>query len=156
MPQFTHLNNEGWGQLLLLPSFEDLEKHFGPLLPSLPASFPRSQFSVDLQTTAPRGLVFHAGSQASFMALYLSKGRLVFTLGAEGKKLKLRSKEKYDDGQWHTVRLHTAPGVPLNAGWALLSASVPLPAEESPSPWAPPSVRPLSRPRPLSESRLRR
>ncbi|XP_006104519.1 laminin subunit alpha-3 [Myotis lucifugus] len=64
---------------------------------------PRSQFSMDVQTAAPGGLVFHTGSQASFMALYLSKGRLVFALGAGGKKLRLRSKEKYDDGQWHTV-----------------------------------------------------
>ena len=31
------------------------------------------------------------------MALYLSKGRLVFALGAEGKKLKLKSKEKCND-----------------------------------------------------------
>jgi len=37
------------------------------------------------------------------MALYLSKGRLVFALGAGGKKLRLKSKEKCNDGQWHTV-----------------------------------------------------
>lgn len=37
------------------------------------------------------------------MALYLSKGRLVFALGAEGRKLKLKSKEKCSDGKWHTV-----------------------------------------------------
>lgn len=37
------------------------------------------------------------------MALYLSKGRLVFALGAEGKKLKLKSREKCSDGKWHTV-----------------------------------------------------
>lgn len=33
------------------------------------------------------------------MALYLSKGRLVFALGAEGKKLKLKSREKCSDGE---------------------------------------------------------
>ncbi|XP_016022014.2 laminin subunit alpha-3 isoform X2 [Rousettus aegyptiacus] len=64
---------------------------------------PRSQFAVDVQTTSPRGLVFYAGTKNSFMALYLSKGRLVFALGAEGKKLKLKSKEKCSDGKWHTV-----------------------------------------------------
>ncbi|XP_019786071.2 laminin subunit alpha-3 isoform X7 [Tursiops truncatus] len=64
---------------------------------------PRSQFAVDLQTTASRGLVFYTGTKNSFMALYLSKGRLVFALGAGGKQLKLKSKEKCSDGKWHTV-----------------------------------------------------
>ncbi|XP_015337967.1 laminin subunit alpha-3 isoform X2 [Marmota marmota marmota] len=64
---------------------------------------PRSQFAVDMQTTSAKGLVFYTGTRNSFMALYLSKGRLVFALGAEGKKLRLKSKEKYNDGKWHTV-----------------------------------------------------
>ncbi|XP_042095481.1 laminin subunit alpha-3 isoform X1 [Ovis aries] len=64
---------------------------------------PRSQFAVDVLTTASRGLVFYTGTRSSFMALYLSKGRLVFALGAEGKKLKLKSREKCSDGKWHTV-----------------------------------------------------
>ncbi|XP_074208255.1 laminin subunit alpha-3 isoform X2 [Camelus bactrianus] len=63
----------------------------------------RLQFAVDVQTTSSRGLLFYAGAKNSFMALYLSKGRLVFALGAEGKKLKLKSKEKCSDGKWHTV-----------------------------------------------------
>ncbi|XP_054579702.1 laminin subunit alpha-3 isoform X4 [Eptesicus fuscus] len=64
---------------------------------------PRSQFAVDMRTAAPGGLVFHTGAPASFMALYLAKGRLVLAVGAEGRRLRLKSKEKYDDGQWHTV-----------------------------------------------------
>ncbi|XP_024613704.1 laminin subunit alpha-3 isoform X3 [Neophocaena asiaeorientalis asiaeorientalis] len=64
---------------------------------------PRSQFAVDLKTTASRGLVFYTGTKNSFMALYLSKGRPVFALGAGGKQLKLKSKEKCSDGKWHTV-----------------------------------------------------
>ncbi|XP_044630418.2 laminin subunit alpha-3 isoform X1 [Equus asinus] len=63
----------------------------------------RSRFAVDVQTTSSRGLMFYTGTRNSFMALYLSKGRLVFALGAEGKKLKLKSKEKFNDGKWHTV-----------------------------------------------------
>lgn len=63
---------------------------------------------MDVRTAAPGGLVFHTGAPASFMALYLAKGRLVFAVGAEGKRLRLKSKEKYDDGQWHTVRLGCA------------------------------------------------
>ncbi|XP_036761629.2 laminin subunit alpha-3 isoform X2 [Manis pentadactyla] len=64
---------------------------------------PRSQFAVDIQTTSSRGLVFYTGTKNTFMALYLSKGRLVFALRAEGKKLRLKSKEKCSDGKWHTV-----------------------------------------------------
>nr|XP_054317024.1 laminin subunit alpha-3 isoform X2 [Pongo pygmaeus] len=64
---------------------------------------PRSQFAVDMQTTSSRGLVFHTGAKNSFMALYLSKGRLVFALGTDGKKLRIKSKEKCNDGKWHTV-----------------------------------------------------
>ncbi|XP_045881270.1 laminin subunit alpha-3 isoform X2 [Meles meles] len=63
----------------------------------------RSRFAVDVQTVSSRGLVFFTGTPNSYMALYLSKGRLVFALGADGKKLKLKSKEKCNDGQWHTV-----------------------------------------------------
>ncbi|XP_021120763.1 laminin subunit alpha-3 [Heterocephalus glaber] len=64
---------------------------------------PRSEFAVDIHTTSSGGLVFYTGAKNSFMALYLLKGHLVFALGAEGKKLRLKSKEKYNDGKWHTV-----------------------------------------------------
>ncbi|XP_076991904.1 laminin subunit alpha-3 isoform X2 [Tamandua tetradactyla] len=64
---------------------------------------PRSYFAMDVQTTSSRGLVFYMGTKNSFMALYLSKGRLVFALGTEGRKLRLKSKEKCNDGKWHTV-----------------------------------------------------
>ncbi|XP_012581235.1 PREDICTED: laminin subunit alpha-3 [Condylura cristata] len=63
----------------------------------------RLSFAVDLQTTSSRGLVFYMGSKGTYMGLYLSKGRLVFALRAKGKKLKLKSKEKCNDGSWHTV-----------------------------------------------------
>lgn len=64
---------------------------------------PRSQFSLDIQTTSPKGLVFYTGTKDSFLALYVAEGRVVFALGAGGKKLRLRSKERYHDGKWHTV-----------------------------------------------------
>ncbi|XP_042817417.1 laminin subunit alpha-3 isoform X4 [Panthera tigris] len=64
---------------------------------------PRSLFAVDVRTASSRGLVFYTGTKSSYMALYLSKGRLIFALGAEGKKLRLKSKEKCNDGKWHTV-----------------------------------------------------
>ncbi|XP_050016679.1 laminin subunit alpha-3 isoform X6 [Alexandromys fortis] len=64
---------------------------------------PRSQFSMDIKTTSSKGLVFYTGTKNSFMALYLSEGHVIFALGAEGKKLRLRSKENYHDGKWHMV-----------------------------------------------------
>lgn len=77
---------------------------------------PRSQFTVDMQTTASRGLVFYTGTENSFLALFLTKGRLVFALGAGGKKLRLKSKEKCNDGQWHTVRTERAVPAPPGGG----------------------------------------
>ncbi|XP_045705786.1 laminin subunit alpha-3 isoform X2 [Phyllostomus hastatus] len=64
---------------------------------------PRPQFAVDMKTTSSRGLVFYTGTKNSFLALYLSKGRLVLALGVEEKKLRLKSKKKCNDGKWHTV-----------------------------------------------------
>ncbi|XP_052011467.1 laminin subunit alpha-3 isoform X2 [Apodemus sylvaticus] len=64
---------------------------------------PRSQFSLDIQTTSSKGLVFYTGTRDSFEALYISEGCVIFALGAGGKKLRLRSKERYHDGKWHTV-----------------------------------------------------
>nr|XP_033789765.1 laminin subunit alpha-3 [Geotrypetes seraphini] len=65
----------------------------------------RSYFSVDVRTAVPEGLIFHMVDKngSSYMALHMSKGRFVFSFGTRGKKIKIRSKEKYNDGQWHTV-----------------------------------------------------
>ncbi|XP_067402634.1 laminin subunit alpha-3 isoform X1 [Emydura macquarii macquarii] len=65
----------------------------------------RSHFSVDVRTASSGGLIFFVGNkpESSYMALYISKGRFVFSFGAGGKKIKIKSKAKYNDGQWHTV-----------------------------------------------------
>nr|XP_019596793.1 PREDICTED: laminin subunit alpha-3 isoform X1 [Rhinolophus sinicus] len=114
-PMASRRNAELWQEAQSCPSPSQAQAshralRFGDspsshLLFTLPQELlkPRSQFVVDMQTTSSRGLVFHTGIKNSFMALYLSKGRLVFVLGAEGKKLRLKSKEKYNDGKWHTV-----------------------------------------------------
>lgn len=115
MPWFVHLNNEGWG-VCASPSLpasgtQENTKNLSFFL-CLLLYFPdRSWFAVDVQTASSRGLVFFTGTQNSYMALYLSKGRLVFVLGADGKKLKLKSKEKCNDGQWHTVSAGAAEAV---------------------------------------------
>uniref|UniRef100_A0A8D0LAX1 Laminin subunit alpha 3 n=1 Tax=Sphenodon punctatus TaxID=8508 RepID=A0A8D0LAX1_SPHPU len=65
----------------------------------------RSHFAVDVRTASSGGLIFSAGNkpESSYIALYISKGRYVFSFGAGGKKIKIKSKAKYNDGQWHTV-----------------------------------------------------
>ncbi|XP_053098465.1 laminin subunit alpha-3 isoform X2 [Hemicordylus capensis] len=70
----------------------------------------RSHFAVDVWTSSSRGLIFFTGDQLEnrYMALYLTKGRYVFLLGADGKKIKIKSKAKYNDGQWHTVAFSRA------------------------------------------------
>ncbi|XP_036060854.1 LOW QUALITY PROTEIN: laminin subunit alpha-3 [Onychomys torridus] len=71
---------------------------------------PRSQFSVDIQTTSSKGLVFYTGTKNSSMALYFAEGHVIFALGTEGKRLRLRSKKKYHDGKWHTVAFGQSGG----------------------------------------------
>uniref|UniRef100_A0A674K998 Laminin subunit alpha 3 n=1 Tax=Terrapene triunguis TaxID=2587831 RepID=A0A674K998_9SAUR len=58
-----------------------------------------------VRTASSGGLIFFVGNkpESSYMALYISKGRFVFSFGVGGKKIKIKSKAKYDDGQWHTV-----------------------------------------------------
>ncbi|XP_061452960.1 laminin subunit alpha-3 isoform X2 [Rhineura floridana] len=65
----------------------------------------RSHFAVDVRTSSSRGLIFFMGDKLEnrYMALFLSKGRYVFLLAADGRKIKIKSKAKYNDGHWHTV-----------------------------------------------------
>ncbi|XP_064409675.1 laminin subunit alpha-3 isoform X2 [Latimeria chalumnae] len=62
-------------------------------------------FSLDVRTVSTEGLIFYVANEAqtSHVALYLSSGRLVFTLGAGKRKIRVKSKGKYNDGKWHTV-----------------------------------------------------
>ncbi|XP_041102067.1 laminin subunit alpha-3-like isoform X2 [Polyodon spathula] len=64
-----------------------------------------SHFSVDIRTSSEEGLIFFIGSErgASHLALYISNGRIVFSLSSSEKKRRISIKEKYNDGQWHTV-----------------------------------------------------
>ncbi|XP_033854379.3 laminin subunit alpha-3-like isoform X1 [Acipenser ruthenus] len=64
-----------------------------------------SHFSVDIRTNSEEGLIFFIGSEhgASHLALYISNGRIVFSLSSSEKKRRISIKEKYNDGQWHTV-----------------------------------------------------
>ncbi|XP_056377714.1 laminin subunit alpha-3 isoform X2 [Hyla sarda] len=65
----------------------------------------RSYFSLDVQTEQSSGLIFLMTNkeESSYLALHISKGRFVFSLGTKDNKLKIRSQDKYNDGKWHTV-----------------------------------------------------
>lgn len=65
----------------------------------------RSHFSLEVQTEQSAGLIFLLTNkqESSYLALHISKGRFVFSLGTKNNKLKIRSQEKYNDGKWHTV-----------------------------------------------------
>lgn len=43
------------------------------------------------------------GIKNFFMVFYFLKGCLVFVLGIDGKKLRIKSKEKCNDGKWYMV-----------------------------------------------------
>ncbi|KAM9260806.1 laminin subunit alpha-3 [Cariama cristata] len=76
---------------------------------SPPASADRLHFSVDVRTRSSRGLIvfMEEVSEDSYMALHISKGRLVLSLGSGGKRTKIKTSLKYNDGQWHTVVFST-------------------------------------------------
>uniref|UniRef100_A0A8B9S4G7 Laminin subunit alpha 3 n=1 Tax=Apteryx owenii TaxID=8824 RepID=A0A8B9S4G7_APTOW len=65
----------------------------------------RLHFSVDIRTQSSRGLMFFVEErfENSYMALHISKGRFVFSLVSGGKRIKIKTDTKYNDGQWHTV-----------------------------------------------------
>ncbi|XP_078397304.1 laminin subunit alpha-3 isoform X1 [Cetorhinus maximus] len=73
---------------------------------SFPESFKeRSKFSIDVRTVAPEGTIFYVADKSgkSYMTLYVSRGRFFFSFAVDGKQLKIKSKAKHNDGQWHTV-----------------------------------------------------
>ncbi|KFQ07236.1 Laminin subunit alpha-3, partial [Haliaeetus albicilla] len=76
---------------------------------SPPSSTDRLHFSVDVRTRSSRGLIvfMEERSEDSYMALLVSKGHFVFSLGSEGKRIKIKTSIKYNDGQWHTVVFST-------------------------------------------------
>uniref|UniRef100_A0A663MDS5 Laminin subunit alpha 3 n=1 Tax=Athene cunicularia TaxID=194338 RepID=A0A663MDS5_ATHCN len=65
----------------------------------------RLHFSVEVRTRSSRGLIVFMEERSgdSYMALHISKGRFVFSLGSGGKRIKIKTSIKYNDGQWHTV-----------------------------------------------------
>ncbi|XP_026718104.1 laminin subunit alpha-5 [Athene cunicularia] len=71
----------------------------------IPVSFgQRSYFSLEVKLNSSSGLLFYVGGErGTFLALFVSNGRFVFLLDVGGRQLRIRSKDKYRDRQWHTV-----------------------------------------------------
>lgn len=65
----------------------------------------RSHFSLEVRTVKPSGLILLMTDKqaSSHLALHISKGHFVFSLGTKDNKIKIRSQDKYNDGKWHTV-----------------------------------------------------
>nr|DBA24358.1 TPA: hypothetical protein GDO54_012028 [Pyxicephalus adspersus] len=65
----------------------------------------RSHFSLEVRAMKSSGLIFlMTDKQAStYLALHMSKGHFVFSLGTKDNKIKIRSQDKYNDKKWHTV-----------------------------------------------------
>uniref|UniRef100_A0A8B9L3L4 Laminin, alpha 4 n=1 Tax=Astyanax mexicanus TaxID=7994 RepID=A0A8B9L3L4_ASTMX len=66
----------------------------------------RSHFSMSVKTQSAAGVVLYVSdeSEENFLSLYLSHGKLFFTFGSGQQKLRLRTTDTYNDGQWHDVR----------------------------------------------------
>ncbi|KAL8179594.1 UNVERIFIED_CONTAM: hypothetical protein K2H54_069335 [Gekko kuhli] len=72
----------------------------------VPATFQeRFHFSMEVRLNSSNGLLFYMASESqdSFFSLFVSGGRLVLLANFDGNKLRLRSKDKFRDGKWHTV-----------------------------------------------------
>lgn len=72
----------------------------------LPESFSqRSHFSLSLKTQSSFGLIFYVSDvqEENFMALFLAHGKLVYTFNVADERLKIQSREKYNDDAWHNA-----------------------------------------------------
>lgn len=65
-----------------------------------------------VRINSSEGLILYAagGQRGTVMSLGVSDGHLLLLLDGGKRKVSLRSRKKYDDGQWHTVRSHTIVG----------------------------------------------
>nr|XP_028591223.1 laminin subunit alpha-4-like [Podarcis muralis] len=72
----------------------------------IPATFhQRFHFSMEVRLNSSNGLLFYMANESLgfFFSLFVSSGRFVLLADISGRKLRVRSKEKYHDGRWHTV-----------------------------------------------------
>uniref|UniRef100_A0A7N8YPK9 Laminin, alpha 4 n=1 Tax=Mastacembelus armatus TaxID=205130 RepID=A0A7N8YPK9_9TELE len=65
----------------------------------------QSHFSLSLKTHSSFGLIFYVSDvqEDNFMALFLAHGKLVYTFNVADQKVKIKSEDRYNDGEWHDV-----------------------------------------------------
>ncbi|MEE6476066.1 hypothetical protein FKM82_010957 [Ascaphus truei] len=65
----------------------------------------KSEFSISLKTYSTNGMIFYISDKEenNFMTLFIDHGRLTLMFNVGQHKLRIRSQEKYNDGQWHNV-----------------------------------------------------
>jgi len=71
----------------------------------------RSEFSVELRTSASEGVVFYMSNSlhVDFIALYLKDGKLSFAFNCGSGVARASTVFTYNDDLWHTVSTtHTA------------------------------------------------
>uniref|UniRef100_A0A8C3LL69 Laminin subunit alpha-5 n=1 Tax=Chrysolophus pictus TaxID=9089 RepID=A0A8C3LL69_CHRPC len=73
-------------------------------IPAFFTMWAQFHFSLEVRLNSSNGLLFYvAGKRSTFMALLVSNGRFIFLMAIGGRRLRIRSKEKYHDQRWHTV-----------------------------------------------------
>ncbi|XP_077991288.1 laminin subunit alpha-5-like [Glandiceps talaboti] len=73
----------------------------------LPEKFKlRSEYTVDIKTTATQGLIFYMADdrQVDFISLYLLDSRIVYAFNCGSGTLTLITEDRYNDGKWHSVK----------------------------------------------------
>ncbi|XP_075032849.1 laminin subunit alpha-5 isoform X1 [Mixophyes fleayi] len=65
----------------------------------------RFHFSMEVRLNTSSGLLFYVADErgTSTLSLYVSNARFILLMNINGKTHRLRSKDKYTDGNWHTV-----------------------------------------------------
>lgn len=78
---------------------------------------------MELRINSSDGLVLYVttrGRSDAMTSLGLSDGHLLLLLDGGRRKVSLRSRRKYNDNQWHTVRSHASVSWHHSGGAAIL------------------------------------
>jgi len=77
----------------------------------------RTQFSVELKTTASDGVVLYMSNNihVDYIALYLKDGKLSFAFNCGSGVARATTDFTYNDGQWHTVSTSYVLSTPVHS-----------------------------------------
>uniref|UniRef100_A0AAR2M4G8 Laminin, alpha 4 n=1 Tax=Pygocentrus nattereri TaxID=42514 RepID=A0AAR2M4G8_PYGNA len=67
----------------------------------------RCHVSMSMRTRSSFGVLLYVSDESDddFLSLFLSHGKLTFTLGSGQQELRLQTMDTYNDGQWHNIIL---------------------------------------------------